>query len=187
MAKNNTIIGTINFITLLLSIPIIGAGIRLANEPDNYCVKILQWPLIILGISISVVALLGFVGGCWRITLLLIFYLVAMFILIVQVNFIISSFKFQLISLNSFFGCRTIYMLISYWFLQHIFGPTDFYWFSFTVGVLYASSRMWVHLHKSNILAYSQQHSSKHGLFAVEQWPDATLLPLWFMQSRITC
>ncbi|XWS62161.1 hypothetical protein CRYUN_Cryun07bG0187300 [Craigia yunnanensis] len=83
MATNNTIIATINFITLLLSIPIIGAGIWLTNEPDNSCVKILQWPLIILGISISVVALLGFVGGCWRITWLLIFYLVAMFILIV--------------------------------------------------------------------------------------------------------
>ncbi|XP_007039477.2 PREDICTED: protein TORNADO 2 isoform X1 [Theobroma cacao] len=83
MAASNTIVGTINFITLLLSIPIIGAGIWLANEPDNSCVKILQWPLIILGISISVVALLGFVGGCWRITWLLIVYLVAMFILIV--------------------------------------------------------------------------------------------------------
>ncbi|MBA0759684.1 hypothetical protein Gotri_022531 [Gossypium trilobum] len=82
MAANSTIVGVINFITLLLSIPVIGAGIWLANEPDNACVKILQWPLIILGTSIAVVALLGFVGGCWRITWLLIFYLFAMFILI---------------------------------------------------------------------------------------------------------
>ncbi|OMO93309.1 Tetraspanin [Corchorus olitorius] len=82
MAERNTVVGTINFITLLLSIPIIGAGIWLTNEPDNTCVKILQWPLIILGISISVVALLGFIGGCWRITWLLILYLVAMFFLI---------------------------------------------------------------------------------------------------------
>ncbi|MBA0701563.1 hypothetical protein Goari_020353 [Gossypium aridum] len=82
MTANSTIVGVINFITLLLSIPVIGAGIWLANEPDNACVKILQWPLIILGTSIAVVALLGFVGGCWRITWLLIFYLFAMFILI---------------------------------------------------------------------------------------------------------
>ncbi|PPE02636.1 hypothetical protein GOBAR_DD00335 [Gossypium barbadense] len=82
MAANSTIVGVINFITLLLSIPVIGAGIWLANEPDNACVKILQWPLILLGTSIAVVALLGFVGGCWRITWLLIFYLFAMFILI---------------------------------------------------------------------------------------------------------
>ncbi|KAM3695838.1 hypothetical protein ACJW31_07G164600 [Castanea mollissima] len=68
---------------MLLSIPIIGAGIWLANNPENACVKLLQWPVIILGILILVVALAGFVGGFWRIPWLLIFYLVAMLILII--------------------------------------------------------------------------------------------------------
>lgn len=83
MALSNNVIGAINFVAMLLSIPIIGAGIWLATEPDNSCVKILQWPVIILGILIFLVALAGFVGGFWRIPRLLIFYLVAMLVVII--------------------------------------------------------------------------------------------------------
>ncbi|KAK8634195.1 hypothetical protein V6N13_015023 [Hibiscus sabdariffa] len=83
MALSNNVIGAINFVAMLLSIPIIGAGIWLANQPDNSCVKILQWPVIILGVLILVVALAGFIGGFWRIPWLLIAYLVGMLILIV--------------------------------------------------------------------------------------------------------
>ncbi|KAK8504559.1 hypothetical protein V6N13_064025 [Hibiscus sabdariffa] len=83
MALSNNVIGAINFVAMLLSIPIIGAGIWLANQPDNSCVKILQWPVIILGVLILLVALAGFIGGFWRIPWLLIAYLVGMLILIV--------------------------------------------------------------------------------------------------------
>lgn len=83
MALSNNVIGAINFVAMLLSIPIIGAGIWLATEQDNSCLQILQWPVIILGILILVVALAGFIGGFWRISWLLIFYLVAMLVLIV--------------------------------------------------------------------------------------------------------
>ncbi|RVX14387.1 Protein TORNADO 2 [Vitis vinifera] len=83
MALNNTVIGAINFVAMLLSIPIIGTGIWLSTEPDNSCVKILQWPVIILGVLILVVALAGFIGGFWRIPWLLLFYLIAMLILII--------------------------------------------------------------------------------------------------------
>ncbi|KAJ4959579.1 hypothetical protein NE237_026690 [Protea cynaroides] len=83
MPMSNNVIGAINFFGVLLSIPIIGAGIWLTNEPDNACVKILQWPVIILGIVILVVALAGFIGAFWRIPWLLIFYLIAMLILII--------------------------------------------------------------------------------------------------------
>lgn len=83
MALSNNVIGAINFVAMLLSIPIIGAGIWLATEQDNSCVKILQWPVIILGILILIVALAGFIGGFWRIPWLLVFYLVAMLVLIV--------------------------------------------------------------------------------------------------------
>lgn len=83
MALSNNVIGCINFVAMLLSIPVIGAGIWLAMETDNSCVKILQWPVIILGVLILVVALAGFIGGFWRIPTLLIFYLIAMLILIV--------------------------------------------------------------------------------------------------------
>ena len=83
LSASNNVIGIINFVALLLSIPIIGAGIWQANEPNNSCVKLLQWHVIILGILILVVALAGFIGGLRRIPWLLIFYLVAMLILII--------------------------------------------------------------------------------------------------------
>ena len=83
MALSNNVIGAINFVAVLLSIPIIGAGIWLTTEPADSCVKTLQWPVLILGILILVVALAGFIGAFWRIPQLLIFYLVAMLVLIV--------------------------------------------------------------------------------------------------------
>lgn len=83
MAMSNNVIGGINFIAMLLSIPIIGAGIWLSTEADNTCVQILQWPVIILGILILVVAIAGFIGGFWRISWLLVIYLIAMLVLII--------------------------------------------------------------------------------------------------------
>lgn len=83
MALSNNVIGTINFIAVLLSIPIIGAGIWLTTLPADSCLQILQWPVIVLGVLILLVALAGFIGAFWRIPMLLMFYLVAMVVLIV--------------------------------------------------------------------------------------------------------
>ncbi|KAL1829946.1 hypothetical protein DCAR_0209339 [Daucus carota subsp. sativus] len=83
MALSNNVIGTINFVAMLLSIPVIGSGIWLAMEADNSCVKILQWPVIILGILILIVALAGVIGGFWRVQPLVIFYFIGMIILII--------------------------------------------------------------------------------------------------------
>ncbi|RWR81019.1 protein TORNADO 2 [Cinnamomum micranthum f. kanehirae] len=83
MPLSHNVIGAINLVAMLLSIPIIAAGIWLASEPDNGCVAILQWPVIIIGILVLVVALAGFVGAFWRIPWLLLFYLAAMLILII--------------------------------------------------------------------------------------------------------
>ncbi|KAK7317767.1 hypothetical protein RJT34_02262 [Clitoria ternatea] len=83
MALSNNVIGAINFIAVLLSIPIIAAGIWLTTEPADSCVKILQWPVIILGVLIFVVAVTGFIGAFWRNPSFMMFYLVAMLGLIV--------------------------------------------------------------------------------------------------------
>ncbi|KAK1374974.1 Protein TORNADO like [Heracleum sosnowskyi] len=83
MALSNNVIGTINFVAMLLSIPVIGSGIWLAMEADNSCVKILQWPVIILGILILMVALAGVIGGFWRIQPLVISYFIGMIILVI--------------------------------------------------------------------------------------------------------
>lgn len=83
MALSSTLIAATNFAAMLLSIPVIAAGIWLSTQTDNSCLNLIQWPVIALGIVILVVALAGFIGAFWRIPWLLMFYLVAMLILIV--------------------------------------------------------------------------------------------------------
>ncbi|WOL16665.1 protein TORNADO 2-like [Canna indica] len=82
MAVPNTIMAVVNFVAMLLSIPIIAVGIWLATRADNACVQLLQWPIIAVGIVVLVVALAGFVGAFWRVPWLLLFYLVAMLVLV---------------------------------------------------------------------------------------------------------
>lgn len=82
MAVSNNIIAFLNFLSLLCSVPIIGAGIWLANRPDNECVRLARWPVLLLGIILLLVSLAGFVGAYWNRQLLLASYLFAMAALI---------------------------------------------------------------------------------------------------------
>lgn len=83
MAVSNNIIAFLNFLALVCSIPIIASGIWLANQPDNECVRLARWPLILLGVLLLLVALAGFVGAYWNHQCLLATYLFAMAALIV--------------------------------------------------------------------------------------------------------
>ncbi|XP_077212612.1 tetraspanin-2-like [Tasmannia lanceolata] len=83
MAVSNSITAIVNFLALLCSIPIIGAGIWLAGKQDNECVHLLRWPVILLGILLLLVSLAGFVGAFWNRQGLLIIYLFSMAVLIV--------------------------------------------------------------------------------------------------------
>nr|GLL48684.1 protein TORNADO 2-like [Ipomoea trifida] len=88
--NNNIVVGCINFTAMLLSIPIIASGIWLSSHPDNLCVNILQWPLIIIGVIVLVISLAGVVAGFWRIAGLLIFYFVAMLAVIVLLGCLVG-------------------------------------------------------------------------------------------------
>lgn len=90
MPLSNNVIGCINIISVLLSIPVIGSGIWLTTGPVNSCVMLLQWPVIILGILILLVGLAGFIGGFWRITWLLVVYLIAMLALVVLLGVLVG-------------------------------------------------------------------------------------------------
>ncbi|XP_013596889.1 PREDICTED: protein TORNADO 2-like isoform X1 [Brassica oleracea var. oleracea] len=90
MPLRNNVIGCINFIAVLLSIPVISAGIWLAMGTVKSCVTLLQWPIIVLGILILLVGLAGLIGGFWRITWLLVVYLIAMLVLIVLLSVLIG-------------------------------------------------------------------------------------------------
>ncbi|KAG6499302.1 tetraspanin-8-like [Zingiber officinale] len=81
---SNNLIGVLNFVTFLLSLPILGGGIWLATRGGvTDCEKFLQTPLILIGVFFMLVSLAGLVGACCRNTLLLSIYLSVMFILIV--------------------------------------------------------------------------------------------------------
>ncbi|KAK4777945.1 hypothetical protein SAY87_018132 [Trapa incisa] len=80
---SNNLVGILNFVTFLLSVPILGAGIWLANRASTDCEKFLEKPVIALGVFLMVVSLAGLVGACCGISWLLWLYLLVMFLLIV--------------------------------------------------------------------------------------------------------
>ncbi|KAL6200017.1 hypothetical protein ACLB2K_029799 [Fragaria x ananassa] len=94
MRASNHLIGLLNFTTFLLSIPILGGGIWLSSRANNTdCLKFLQWPLIVIGVSIMVVSLAGIAGACYRNTLLMWVYLFVMFFIIAAlIGFIIFAY-----------------------------------------------------------------------------------------------
>ncbi|KAJ4708624.1 tetraspanin-2-like [Melia azedarach] len=82
MGVANNITAVLNFIALLCSIPIIASGIWLASKPDNECIHLFRWPVVILGVLVLLVSLCGFLGAYWYKETLLAFYLCCMAILI---------------------------------------------------------------------------------------------------------
>jgi len=82
MGVANNITALLNFIAFLCSIPIIAAGIWLASKPENECIHLFRWPVVLLGFLILLVSLAGFVGAYWYKETLLAFYLCCMAILI---------------------------------------------------------------------------------------------------------
>ncbi|KAL2328659.1 hypothetical protein Fmac_022086 [Flemingia macrophylla] len=94
MRTSNHVVGVLNFLTFLLSVPILGGGIWLSSRASSTdCLRFLQWPLIVIGVSIMVVSLAGFAGACYRNTFLMRVYLLVMFVVIgVLIGFIIFAY-----------------------------------------------------------------------------------------------
>lgn len=90
MATSNQLIGFLNFISFLLSLPILGGGIWLSSRASTTdCMRFLQWPLILIGIAVMVVSLAGIAGACYRNTVLMYLYLWAMFFVIAALVFFV--------------------------------------------------------------------------------------------------
>lgn len=90
---SNNLVGILNLVTFLLSIPILGGGIWLSNRASTDCEKFLDRPIIALGVFLMLVSLAGLIGACCRVSWLLWVYLLVMFILIVLV-FCFTIFAF---------------------------------------------------------------------------------------------
>jgi|UniRef100_A0ACD5ZP29 uncharacterized membrane protein len=90
MRGGTNMLGIVNFITFLASIPVLGGGIWLASRANSTdCIRFLQWPIIVIGLAVMVVSLMGFAGACYRQTWLLRVYLFAMFFIVVALLFFI--------------------------------------------------------------------------------------------------
>ncbi|MQM05024.1 hypothetical protein Taro_037831 [Colocasia esculenta] len=90
---SNNLVGILNFLTFLLSIPILAGGIWLSSRADTICERFLERPVIALGVFLMVVSLAGLVGACCGVSCLLFLYLFVMFVLIVLV-FCFTVFAF---------------------------------------------------------------------------------------------
>ncbi|MCO5547674.1 hypothetical protein L7F22_001125 [Adiantum nelumboides] len=85
MKLSNTLLAVLNAITLLISLPIIGAGIWLTTKHHNECARLLQWPAIALGVFILLVSIAGLVGSLCKSKGLLVLYMVVLFLLILAI------------------------------------------------------------------------------------------------------
>lgn len=86
MRISNNLVGLLNFITFIFSIPILIVGIYLQHSGSNECDKFLYKPMIILGVFFMLVSLAGLIGACYKVSLLLWLYLLVMFIFIVLLS-----------------------------------------------------------------------------------------------------
>ncbi|RID80729.1 hypothetical protein BRARA_A03369 [Brassica rapa] len=78
---SNTVIGVINLLSLLASIPIKGTALWKARSSKT-CENFLQTPLLVIGFIILLVSLAGFIGACFNVAWALWVYLVVMIFLI---------------------------------------------------------------------------------------------------------
>ncbi|KAL2338572.1 hypothetical protein Fmac_013018 [Flemingia macrophylla] len=90
---SNNLIGLLNLLTLLLSIPVIVGGVWLSKQGSTECERWLEKPVIALGVFLLLVSIAGLVGACCRVSWLLWLYLLVMFLLIVLL-FVFTIFAF---------------------------------------------------------------------------------------------
>ncbi|KAG2691252.1 hypothetical protein I3843_08G001100 [Carya illinoinensis] len=79
---SNNLVGILNLVTFLLSIPILVAGIWLSKQADSECERWLEKPVIVLAVFLMLVSLAGLIGACCKVSWLLWLYLLVMFLLI---------------------------------------------------------------------------------------------------------
>lgn len=81
---SNILVGLLNCCTLLIGLVAISTSIFFRFSGDaTECQRVLQDPLLILGLVIFVISLLGVVGSCFRLNSVIYLYLFFMFLVII--------------------------------------------------------------------------------------------------------
>ncbi|PUZ51698.1 hypothetical protein GQ55_6G209300 [Panicum hallii var. hallii] len=80
---SNNVIVALNAVTLLLSVPVLAAGVWLRSRADGTgCDHFLSTPTVALGAALAAVSVAGLAGACCRATWLIWLYLLAMLALV---------------------------------------------------------------------------------------------------------
>lgn len=79
---SNMVVSLLNSCTLIVGLVAIIAAVHVRNHGGTECQKVLQDPVLIVGIFFFVVSLLGLIGSCCRLNSILYLYLIVMFLLI---------------------------------------------------------------------------------------------------------
>ncbi|MBA0633203.1 hypothetical protein Goshw_008766, partial [Gossypium schwendimanii] len=85
---SNNIVGFVNLLSFLISIPMVIAGVSMSQGSAEECYQVMAKPMIIIGGFFMFFSLVGIIGACCNVTFLLIVYLILMmFVIIVGIIF----------------------------------------------------------------------------------------------------
>lgn len=81
----NNLLGLLNILTFLISIPIVVVGVQMNRVSGaGECFELFRKPVLILGVLIMVMSIVGIIGACCRVSWVLWIYLFGMLLLIIS-------------------------------------------------------------------------------------------------------
>ncbi|ONI27653.1 hypothetical protein PRUPE_1G098300 [Prunus persica] len=81
----NNLLGLLNILTFLISIPIVVVGVQMNRvHGGGECFELFRKPVLILGVMIMAMSVVGIIGACCRVSWVLWIYLFAMLLLIIS-------------------------------------------------------------------------------------------------------
>ncbi|BFG14718.1 hypothetical protein CerSpe_009910 [Prunus speciosa] len=81
----NNVLGLLNILTFLISIPIVVVGVQMNRVSGaGECFELFRKPVLILGVLIMMMSIVGIIGACCRVSWVLWIYLFGMLLLIIS-------------------------------------------------------------------------------------------------------